>query len=61
MRSKELEQFWLKNIEQKNISDEEYDNKPLVYDDVELSAYEKQMIKTMLAGIVTNKKVMPAS
>lgn len=37
------------------------DNKPLVYDDVELSAYEKQMIKTMLAGIVANKKVMSAS
>lgn len=38
------------------------DNKPLVYDDVELSTYEKQMLKTMLAGIVINKKIpMPAS
>ena len=38
------------------------DNKPLVYDDVELSTYEKQMLRTMLAGIVANKKIpMPAS
>lgn len=38
------------------------DNKPLVYDDVELSTYEKQMLKTMLAGIVANKKIpLPAS
>lgn len=38
------------------------DNKPLVYDDVELSTYEKQMLKTMLAGIVINKKIhIPAS
>lgn len=35
------------------------ENKPLVYDDVELSTYEKQMIKTMLAGIVANKKMIP--
>lgn len=38
------------------------DNKPLVYEDVELSTYEKQMLKTMLAGIVVNKKIpLPAS
>ena len=38
------------------------DNKPLVYDGVELSTYEKQMLKTMLAGIVINKKIpLPAS
>lgn len=38
------------------------DDKPLIYDDVELSTYEKQMLKTMLAGIVINKKIpMPAS
>ena len=36
------------------------DNKPLVFEDVELTVYEKQMIKTMLAGIVANKKTATA-